>query len=212
LTDSLPPEITAATGLDALTQCLESYLSQKANPATDALALEGLSRAARSLVPAFRGGDVSAARDDMALAALLSGICLTNAGLGAVHGLAAALGGQFPVPHGAACGLLLPHVLSANIRALAVLSPSHPTLAKFRRVMEILVPECEGLEGGKTVLCVDRLLELTTQMKIPRLSSYGIDAADLPALAAAAARTGSIKGNPVVLPETALVDILRAAL
>ncbi|MBN1939591.1 MAG: iron-containing alcohol dehydrogenase [Candidatus Aminicenantes bacterium] len=212
LTDSLPPAITASTGLDALTQCLESYLCLKANPATDALALEGMKRASRSLLPAFRGGDVAEARDDMALAALLSGLCLTNAGLGAVHGLAAALGGLFPVPHGAACGLLLPHVLSANIRALAAQSTSHPVLVKCRRLDDILVPECEGLEGVKTVLCIDRLLEMTAKMGIPRLSSYGIKDSDLPALAAAAARTGSIKGNPVVLPEPVLVDILRAAL
>jgi len=212
LTDSLPPAITASTGLDALAQCLESYLALKANPATDALALEGLGRAARSLFAAYEGGDVPDARDDMALAALLSGICLTNAGLGACHGLAAALGGAFPVPHGAACGLLLPHVFSANVRALAAESASHPTLAKCRRVVEILIPECEGLEGGKTLLCVDRLFELTAIMQIPRLSSYGIEESDLPALAAAAARSGSIKQNPVVLPESTLIDILRAAL
>lgn len=212
LTDALPPALTAATGLDALTQCLESYLSLKANPATDALALEGLSRAARSIFPAFGGGDVPEARDDMALAALFSGICLTHAGLGAIHGLAAALGGSFPVPHGAACGLLLPHVFSANVRALAAESTNHPILAKCRRIAEVLVPECGELEGAKTVLCVDRLLGLTVDMAIPRLSTYGIEESDLPALAAAAARSGSIKGNPVVLSEATLVDILRAAL
>jgi alcohol dehydrogenase class IV len=212
LTDSLPPEVTASTGLDALTQCLESYLALKAQPYTDALAFEGLNRAARSLVRAYRGGNVPEARDDMALAALLSGICLTNAGLGAVHGLAAALGGKFPVAHGIACGRLLPYVFSENVRALTAGKTGQPVLAKCLRIADIFLPPQSGNERERLAALIDWLFELVEEMKIPRLSSFGIAPADLPALAAAAGQSGSIRQNPVVLPEQALIDILRAAL
>jgi len=212
LTDSLPPEVTASTGLDALTQCLESYLALKAQPVTDALALEGLNRAARSLVRAYRGGDAPEARDDMAVAALLSGICLTNAGLGAVHGLAAALGGKFPVPHGAACGRLLPYVFSENVRALAAEKTGQPVLVKCLRIAEIFLPEKRGNENERLGGLIDRLFELVEEMKIPRLSSYGVVEADLPALAEAASRSGSIRQNPVVLSIETLINILKSAL
>ncbi|MHB8054681.1 MAG: iron-containing alcohol dehydrogenase [Candidatus Aminicenantales bacterium] len=212
LTDSLPPEVTASTGLDALTQCLESFVALKANPFTDALALEGMRRAARSLSRAYAGGDAPGARDDMSLAALFSGICLANAGLGAVHGLAAALGGKFPVPHGAACGLLLPHVFSANVRALAAAAEGRPTLTKCLQIADIFLSDKRGDDDKRLARLGDRLFELVAEMKIPKLSSYGITAADLPALAAAAARSGSIRQNPVVLSEETLVEILRDAL
>jgi alcohol dehydrogenase class IV len=211
LTDSLPPAVTASTGLDALTQCLESYLALKANPFTDALALEGMNRAARSLSRAYHG-DAPDARDDMSLAALFSGICLANAGLGAVHGLAAALGGKFPVPHGAACGLLLPHVFSANAKALAAAADGRPTLVKCLRIADIFLPGEGGNDGRRLARLSDRLFELVAEMKIPGLASYGITTADLPALAAAAKNAGSMKQNPVILPESTLIDILRAAL
>jgi len=212
LTDSLPADITASTGLDALTQCLESFLAIKANPFTDALALEGLRRAARSLERVCRGGDVPDARDDMSLAALFSGICLANAGLGAVHGLAAAIGGKFPAPHGAVCGRLLPPVFSENVRALAASSAGRPALVKCLSIAAIFLPNEKASEETRLARLSERLFNLVSDLKIPGWAFYGIAEADLPALAAAAARSSSIRQNPVVLSESTLVEILRSAL
>lgn len=115
---NVPKEVTARSGMDALCQCIESFTSIGANPITDALALEGIVRAGRSLERAYRDGSDMDAREDMAMAALLSGITLTSAGLGAVHGFAAPLGANFPVPHGTVCAALLPHVIRENVAAL----------------------------------------------------------------------------------------------
>ena len=138
LTLSVPPEITAATGMDALTQLIEAFLSTAANPITDALCREGIARSARSLRVAFKnGGDVDA-REDLALASLLSGIALANARLGAVHALAGPLGGRFPVPHGAACARLLPETLAVNARALLQRAPNSPTLQRLKELGRLL--------------------------------------------------------------------------
>ena len=118
LTLGLPSAVTAATGLDAVTQLIEPYVSSRANPFTDALCVEALPRAARSLPAAFRSGSDAAAREEMALASPFSGLALANAGLGAVHGFAGTIGGMFDAPHGAICAALLPHVLEGNLRAI----------------------------------------------------------------------------------------------
>ncbi len=131
---STPPGVTASSGMDALCQCIESYTSKGAQPMTDALALQGISLAGRSLRRAVEEGTNLDAREDMALAALLSGITLTNAGLGAVHGFAAPLGANFPVPHGTVCAALLPHVMSANVDALRAVAADHPTLRRYAAV------------------------------------------------------------------------------
>jgi len=123
LTLSMPPLLTAFTGLDALTQLMEAFVSNRANPLTDGLCREGMERAARSLLRAFQDGKDLDAREDMALAALFSGLALANAGLGTVHGFAGPLGGMLPAPHGALCGLLLPHVMEANVHALKTRVP-----------------------------------------------------------------------------------------
>ena len=101
LTYDLPPAVTASTGLDALTQLIEPYVSSRANPMTDSLCVEGMRRAARSLPRVFADGRDAEARLDMSLASLFGGLALANAGLGAVHGFAAAIGGAFDAPHGA---------------------------------------------------------------------------------------------------------------
>ena len=119
LTHSMPPELTASTGLDALTQLIEAFVSNKANPLTDGVCREGLQRAGRSLRRAFEDGDDADAREDMSLASLFSGMALANAKLGAVHGFAGPLGGMTTAPHGVICGKLLPYVMQANVRALA---------------------------------------------------------------------------------------------
>ena len=123
LTYELPPPLTAATGLDALTQLIEPFVSVRSNPMTDAFCVDGMRRAARSLSRAFTDGHDAEARLDMSLASLFGGLALANAGLGAVHGFAASIGGAFAAPHGAVCAALLPHVMEANLRAMRFRAP-----------------------------------------------------------------------------------------
>lgn len=205
-------EITARAGMDALCQLIESYTSAKAQPVTDALALAGMARAARSLGRACRDGADLDAREDMALAALLSGITLTNAGLGAVHGFAAPLGAKLPVPHGTACAALLPHVMSANVAALRAESPGHPWLARYAAVGRTLVGrgdlgDAEAVDEG-----VRFVAELVRELAIPPLGEFGLTAEQIPELAALARKSSSMRYNPVSLSDDALAGILQAAL
>jgi len=205
LTLGLPPEITASTGLDALTQLIEPYLSVRANPVTDALALEGIRRAARSLRRAWsEGGDLEA-REDMALASLLGGLALANAGLGAVHGLAAPLGGLRPVPHGFACAALLGPVLAANLQAAG---DHGPLLLRFRELARILTGD-QAAEPADGVRWVQALV---ADLRIPGLGRHGLLPADLELVAERALEASSMKANPVPLDRAALVAILAQAL
>ena len=138
LTYSLPPEVTASTGLDALTQVMEPYVSKRASPMTDALCREGMRRAARSLRRAYQQGDDSAAREDMALTSLFGGLALANAQLGAVHGFAGPIGGMFDGAHGAICARLLPHVMEINVRALQQRLAGSPALRRYDEIARIL--------------------------------------------------------------------------
>ncbi|MGD8387583.1 MAG: iron-containing alcohol dehydrogenase [Desulfobacteraceae bacterium] len=207
LTLTLPPEVTAATGMDALTQLIETYVSRKANPITDALCREGLACCARSLLRACEEGSDLGARSDMSLASLLSGLALANGGLGAVHGIAGPLGGWIDIPHGVACGRLLPPVFAANVRRVQSESPSHPALPRFEEIARILTGEPHAaLEEGLTWL--DRLVR---RLDIPPLNRFGLQEPDLPEIAANALKASSMKGNPVELSERDIVDILRRA-
>ena len=211
LTDSMPPELTASTGLDALTQLIEPYVSCKAHPLTDGIALAGVRLAAGALPRAFRDGRDEEARDHMALAALMGGIALANAGLGAVHGFAAPLGASFPVPHGVACAALLPHVMRANVEALRAREPASPALAKYADVGEVLA----GLpRGARTAIDagIERVEQLLEQLRVPGLSRYGLTEARVPELVVGARRASSMKGNPIVLTDDELAGCLRAAL
>ena len=133
LTFSLPPAVTASTGLDALTQVIEPYVSKRANPLVDLWCREGIARAGRSLRRAYSEGSDPAAREDMAYTSLLGGLSLANAGLGAVHGFASPLGGEFNAPHGAICAALLAPAMKVNVRALGERAPAHPALERYRR-------------------------------------------------------------------------------
>lgn len=203
-----PPAITAASGMDALTQCLEAYVSCRAQPMTDALCLEGVRRAVRSLEKTVTDGQDLAAREDMALAALFSGMALANAGLGAVHGFAAPIGGSFKAAHGAVCAALLAPVWEANWAA--ILQTGAPeTRAKFEAASRLL------LQGDTTATpeqAVTFLKALAQRLKIPGLASHGIRETDLEDLAQKAAQASSMKGNPVPLGHASLLAILRAAL
>lgn len=208
LTLELPPEITASTGLDALTQLIEPYVSIRANPMTDAICLEGLRRAAGSLHRAWESGRDLKAREDMALASLLGGMALANAGLGAVHGLAAPLGGLKPVPHGVACAALLPHVLEANLRGLRSLGLGHPALPKFLEVARILTgnPEAEAEDGVRWIKA------LVEDLQIPRLENYGVTTFDLEVVAERSLQASSMKANPLELSAAELLEILGKAM
>ena len=208
LTRDLPPALTAATGLDALTQLIEPYVSCRANPFTDALCAEGIRRAARSLRRAYHDGHDAAAREDMALASLLSGLALANAGLGAVHGFAAPIGGMFPAPHGAVCAALLPSVMAANLGAARLRQPGGGTLRRYEEVARLLTdrPTATADDG------VAWVRQLVAELAIPRLGVYGIKPADIPALVTNAAQASSMKANPLALTPGELTAIIAAAL
>jgi alcohol dehydrogenase class IV len=207
LTHSLPPSLTASTGLDALTQLIEAYVSARANPLTDAFCVEGIRRAVRSLRRAVDHPDDGAAREDMALASLLSGLVLANAGLGAVHGFAAPIGGMFRAPHGAVCAALLPHVVSANLRALRARAPASGALMRYSELARLLTgtPTATAEDGREW------LHALVVDLRIARLAEYGLGPADVDALVEAAARASSMKTNPVVLTSDELTDVLMRA-
>lgn len=207
LTLSLPPEITAYTGMDALTQLIEPFVSNAANPLTDGVCREGLARAARSLATAYRDGTDLAAREDMAIAALFSGIALANARLGAVHGFAGVLGGTTGHAHGAICARLLPFVMEANIRAAG----ERGTPGILQRYIEIARtltgdPEADAWGG------VSWVRGLCAEMKIPPLREAGLSRTDCGRLIPLAQRASSMQGNPVKLSEEELRGILEAAL
>ncbi len=208
LTLTLPPPVTAATGLDAFTQLLEPYVSKKANPLTDAICREGLRRAARSLQRAFANGSDVAARIDLSLAALFGGLALANAGLGAAHGFAGPLGGMFRAPHGVICARLLPFVMETNIRALEGRDPSSGALSRYREIAVIVTGKREAAAGDG----VSWVKKLCDKLDIPPLSRYGVRLEDLEKVAEKAKNSSSMKGNPVALTEEELVDILSKAL
>jgi len=207
LTLSLPTAVTAATGCDALTQLLEAFVSAKANPLTDGLCREGLARAALSLPQVVAHGDDLAARTDMALASLFSGMALANAGLGAVHGIAGPLGGMIGAPHGALCARLLPFVVEANLAALVRRKVGGHTVARYCEAARLMVSP-----QATTADLVAWLHDLIAQLKIPVLSSWGLTRAELPDLVAKAMAASSMKGNPIQLSDGELADILKRAL
>jgi len=207
LTHSMPPSVTASTGLDALTQLLEVYVSGQANPLTDGICREGLLRAGRSLYRAYEDGDDHDAREDMAMASLFSGLGLANAKLGAVHGFAGPLGGMYPAAHGVICARLLPFVMQANVQALQRRDAASPALAKYDEAARLLT-------GSSSALAADAVTwvrELCMAMKVPSLARFGLKQQDFQTIAAKAKKSSSMKGNPVELTDDELLDIIRAA-
>ena len=208
LSYTLPPAITASTGLDALTQCIEPFVTPHASPLTDAVSREGMRRAAGALRRAFRdGGDVEARRD-MAIASLCGGLALANAKLGAVHGFAAPLGGMFPIPHGNACAQLLPRVVEVNLRALRARAPESPARARYGEVAQLLT----GNAKAKAEDGVAWLYKLVSELAIPGLATYGVAKADVPRIVEQARRSSSMQGNPITLTDEELSDALRIAI
>jgi len=212
LTYDLPRALTASTGLDALTQLIEPYVSIRANPMTDQFCAEGMRRAASALPRVWRNGGDRAARCDMAWASLLGGMALANAALGAVHGFAAPIGGMFAAPHGAVCAALLPYVMEVNVRALRARAPGNARtperMTRYDEVARLITgrPHATALDGVAWITAMCQKLE------IPPLRSYGVAESDLALLVAKAAQASSMKGNPIVLTEEELREIIARAL
>lgn len=208
LTVSMPPPVTASTGLDALTQVIEPYVSPKGNPMTDAFCLDGIHRAARSLRDAYYNGDDLSARQDMALASLMGGLALANAKLGAVHGFAGPFGGMFDAPHGAVCAALLPSVMEANAKALMQRQPNSDALHRYIEIAEILTdnPEATAFDG---IVWIE---DLCNELNIPGLGVYGLTEDDFSTLIEKARNSSSMKGNPIKLTDEEMAEILERAL
>jgi alcohol dehydrogenase class IV len=207
LTHSMPPSVTASTGLDALTQLLEVYVSSQANPLTDGICRQGLSRAGRSLRRAYKDGDDQDARQDMSLASLFSGLGLANAKLGAVHGFAGPLGGMYSAPHGAICARLLPFVMEANVQALRHRKVNSAALANYDEAARLLT----GSSSAKAADAVTWVQELCLALKVPSLTQFGLKQQDFQTIVAKAKKSSSMKGNPVELTDDELLKIIRAA-
>lgn len=205
LTATMPPDVTAATGMDALTQSIEAYITRASNPVADTLALRSISLISSNLLQAFRNGADILARENVALGSLLGAMAFANSGLGAVHGLAHPIGAMFDAPHGAVCALLLPHVMEYNLQA---------RLTKFVQIAEATG---QDIKGGKSqedaaFMAVKAIKELISNLNLPQhLSYFGITKDDLQIIAEAT-RGSSLNNNPVTANTVDLKEILLKAL
>jgi alcohol dehydrogenase class IV len=208
LLKGLPRAVVAGSGLDALAQLIEPYVSVRAQPITDALCQAGMARSARSLRRAWTGDMGPEVREDLAFASLCGGLALANAGLGAVHGFAAPIGGMFPAPHGPVCAALLPHVMRANVEALRERDPQGSGLERYAEVARILTGRpAASLHDG-----IAWVADLCAALETPGLARYGVTAADVPVLVAKARSASSMRGNPISLDEPELAQVLLSAL
>lgn len=208
LTWDLPPALTASTGLDALTQLIEPYVSGRANPMTDGLCVEGIARVARSLRAAFANGRNPAAREDMAVASLFGGLALANAGLGAVHGLAGVIGGMFGPPHGAICAALLPHVMAANLAAMRSRDSTNPALPRYDEVARLLTGRSNALADDG----VEWAGRLVCDLKISKLGAHGLMPQHAGDLVEKSKNASSMKANPIILTPEELTAVLAHAI
>ena len=208
LTHSAPPDVTASTGMDALTQLIEPFVSSKANPLTDALCRAGIPQAAAALRRVYADGSDAAARSAMSFASLNGGLALANAGLGAVHGFAGPIGGLFPAPHGAICARLLPLVMEANIKALESRHAGHVAIERYIEIAQIVTGDknASAQEGVKWVS------DLVSELNIPPLSALGMNESQIPEAVEKTLNASSFKGNPIALSDGELREILERAL
>jgi len=208
LTITMPPEVTARTGMDALTQLIEPYLSRRSNVMTDLYCREGIPLAASALLRAYQNGEDLEARRKMSYASLLGGLALANAGLGAVHGLAGPIGGMFPAPHGAICARLLPAVIRENYTVIKARMPNHPLLHRFQEIAQWVTGNRSAGVGD----LVDHLLGLCALLHIPGLRDFGVNEGDLDEIVIKGIAASSMKANPVELDHESLRRILAESL
>lgn len=207
LTYSMPPSVTASTGLDAMTQLMEAFVSNKSNPLTDGICREGLHCATRSLHKAFRHGHDAHAREDMSVASLFGGLALANAKLGAVHGFAGVIGGMYSAPHGIICARLLPYVMETNIHAIKKQMPHSTALHKYDEVARIATNN----HSAKASDGIAWLQELCGFLHTPSLQEIGLTKSEFPQIVAMSKKASSMKGNPIELTDAELYDILEQA-
>lgn len=212
LQTSTPPDVTASSGMDALCQCIEAFTSTGAGPITDAIALKAITLCAQSLETAFRDGKDLAARENMSLAALLGGIALTNAGLGAVHGFAAPLGANITVPHGTACAALLAPVMAANLAQARSADPAAPLVRRYAQIGRVLGADLACPDAEAADQAVARAAELAARLQIPPLGKFGLARDDVPRLVLLARKSSSMRFNPVILSDAELSRILLSAI
>jgi alcohol dehydrogenase class IV len=205
LTLQCPPEITAASGLDAFTQLLEAYTSTQASPMTDALAFNGLQYIANSLLKSCKQGDNIEARCDMSYAAMLSGIALANAGLGAVHGFASSIAGYFDVPHGIICGTLLGAVTRKNIDKLLDGNGNNELIEKYINVGRLFLKEPEKHETHLLNSFANAIDNLIDELQMPKLGKFEIKEKNIDKIVSGTA----IKNNAVQLNRGELIEILK---
>lgn len=211
LTFSQPKAVTAACGMDALTQLTEPYVSLKSNPFVDAICLQGIKLVTKSLVRAWTDGNDVEARQDMSLASLLGGIALANAGLGAVHGLAAPLGAFFPVPHGVACATILPAAFQSNVNALTQRGDKMTVLKKYAEISRHLTGNHEREDEASIKMGIAWLTDLKKKLNIPSLKDMGITTEDIPFIVNES-RGSSMKTNPMTLTDDEIRNILVASM
>ena len=208
LTHGLPPAITARTGLDALTQLIEAYVSIRANPVTDGFCVQGIPLAARSLRRAFhQANDIGSAARHVARG-IVQRTRPRQRRLGVVHGFAAPLGGRFPAPHGAVCAAILPYGMEVNLRALRARAPQNPALGRYQEVARMLTGRPDATADDAIAWARD----ICQELEIPPLKAYGIGEQHVPELIAEAARASSMKGNPLVLTPEELGEVLTRAI
>jgi alcohol dehydrogenase class IV len=205
LTFSMPPGLTANTGVDAFTHLQETFVSNQSNPFIDMICREGLTRISRSLLKAYKDGSNVEAREDMAMASMLGGMALANVKLGAVHGFAGPMGGMYPIPHGTVCASLVSAVIETNIETL---KENEGDLSKFHQLAQIL---CRN-EQAKAEDALSWVDELVRELQIPSLASFGLTEKDFPVLVKKAKVASSMKGNPILLNDLQLNQILLKSL
>ena len=208
LTTSMPPDVTASTGMDALAQLIEPFVSNQANPLTDAICQEGMKYSGGSILNAFRNGKDKQSRENLSLASLFSGFALANAKLGAVHGFAGVLGGMYHAPHGLICAALLPPTLMVNIQALQIREPESQYISRYKQTAQILT----GNADSKAEDVIEFIWQLNRDLSLPSLSKFGIMEDAFPEIIVKAASSSSMKGNPILLNPDEMYEILELAL
>jgi alcohol dehydrogenase class IV len=205
---TVPPATTAVCGMDALTQLIEAYTSNKSQLITDALAILGIKKVTDSLLNCYENGHLVNAREDVALGALLSGICLANAGLGAVHGFASPIGG-FQIPHGLICAILLVPTIEANIGTITALNPASTSLLKYAKLGEIVSKKSIADKEEAHDAFINYLRKLTTDLNLPTLAEFELTKSDLDTIVDKAVKSSSMRYNPVKLSKDTLFGILQ---
>jgi alcohol dehydrogenase class IV len=214
LTLTLPRHVTAHTGLDALTQCIEPYVCCVPNPLVDAISMAGIVAGARNLRKVVDNGSDLDAREQMCLCSYYGGLSLANARLGAVHGFSGTLGGLLHAPHGAICAALLPHSVTVNIEVLeGRVAKEDPALAErvTRRYLEV----ARAVTGNPDATIADGvnfLSDLVKHCDVPGLGSFGLKESDFASVVEKSKQSSSMKGNCVPLTDEELTEMLRRAL